>query len=307
MIVILLLAFFLLPTLSVEAAPTRPILQETDWRTGELQICWIGTDTAATGQVMRLWIATHASDGQYELYESWPIYEGDQEGCRIVKYLENGQSVWYYVDILDTLTGEKSPQSNALKQTPPITAFIINWPDMFKDLIDALQKMNDDMKDYFNDLLTPSDQAMQDMQDALNNLANSVGAGQAGNAGNQMQNGFNDVQNGMRPPIGVDDGNGTFTGGSTGSNLPSDNQDHSNGNGMDLVAPNPDSGTDNEMTIRIPYMVDMRGELVYLKILTDEQMEKMKWLNLIRTIAAAIIFIMFGIWLVSRFSPQLKS
>lgn len=305
-IVILLLAFFLLPALSVDAAPSRPIVTTSDWRTGELEVCWTGVTDARTGYAMRLYVATHETDGAYELYESWPIYEGDEAGCYISKYHFNGQSIWYYVQVHDVLTGEVSERSNIYKQTPPITAYIINWPDMFKDLIDALEKSNKDMQDFLEGLVTPSDQAMQDLQDAINGLKDAVGAGQAGNSGNQIQDGFDGVQNGMRPPIGVDDGDGTFTGGNSGSNLPSDNQTIGDGD-LNLNVPNPDSGTPNEMTIRIPYMVDMQGQLVYMQLFTDEQMEKMKWLNLIRTLAGAIIFIMFGIWLVSRFSPQLKS
>lgn len=305
------LAFFFLNIVSVEAAPSRPIITESDWRTGELEVCWTGVTDAKLGYAMRLYIATNASDGNFELYESWPIYEGDSEGCHISKYHFNGQSIWYYVQIHDVINDEFSPKSNTYKQTPPITAYIINWPDMFKDLVDAINNANKNLTDHLDNLFTPSDQAMKDLQDAIDGLKDAVGAGSANNAGGQIQNGLDDIQSGMKPPIGVDDGNGTFTGGSSGSNLPYPNQTvpvpNGNGSSTDLEFPNPDSGTSNELTLRIPYGIDMQGNLIYMQLFTNEQMEKMKWLNLIRGIAGAIIFIMFGMWLVSRFSPQLKS
>lgn len=283
------------------AAPSAPVLVDAQWRTGEIEVSWTG---AQPGTTMFLYTTTHKDAGEFTLHDVWPVYTSI--GSYITKYIENGQTVWYYVRLYDPDTQEWSPPSNTYKITPPITAFIINWPEMFADITATIMDANQQLKDHLDGLFTPSDQAMSDLVGALNNLKNALGAGSASNAGGQLQSGLNGLQPGMHPPIGVDDGDGTFTGGKTGGNMPFTPGNNSGG-GLNLQGPNPDSGTSNELTIRIPYGVDMQGNLLYVKILTDEQLEKMKWLNLARNIAGSIIFIMFAFWLVYRFSPQLKS
>lgn len=285
-----LFVFFLSLARSAAAADAPLQLQETDWRTGEIEVKYTG---ATIGYMMVLYAATYDSEGDFQPIDSWTIYATDES--HITSYLQNGQSIWYYVRMVDPASLDYVT-SNRLKQTPPITAFIINWPDMLKDL-DAM------INNALNNALKPSDAAMDDLQDAINGLKDAVGAGGAQNAGNQLQDGINQGQSGMRPPIVHDDGNGTYSGGSTGGNLPQNPTTGDSG----LVYPNPDSGTPTDMTMRIPYGVDMQGNLLYVQLFTKEQMEKMKWLDVLRQLCVATIWIMFAVWLVVRFTPQFKS
>jgi hypothetical protein len=287
-----LFVFFLLSALIVpitQAAVSAPRLQETDWRTGEIEVKYTG---ATPGYMMTLYAATYESEGAFQPIDSWTIKESEES--HITSYLENGQSIWFYVRQVDPASLEYTT-SQRLKQTPPITAFIINWPDMLKDLDtminNALEKA-----------MTPSQDAQDRLKDAVDAMKNAIGAGSAGNAGSQMQDAINQGQNGMSPPIVKDDGNGTYTGGSTGGKLP---QNPTTGDGG-LTYPNPDSGTATEMTIRFPYGVDMKGNLLYVQIFTKEQMEKMKWWDVVRTLAGVTVWIAFAVWLVQRFTPQLK-
>lgn len=264
-------------------------LEETDWRTGEIEISYTG---ATQGYTILVYAATFRSDGDYQLIDSFTAEAA--EGTKVVQFQENGQSIWYYIKEKDPSTGEISPRTNILKQTPPITAYIINWPDMLKDL-DAM------INNALVNAMTPSQNAQDNLQDALDGIKDAIGGGSANNAGGSMQDAINQGQNGMSPPIVKDDGNGTYTGGNTGGNLPG-GQAGSGG----LEYPNPDSGTDTDMTMRIPYGVDMEGNLLYVKLFTKEQMEKMKWWDVVRNLAGAVIWVMFGIWLVQRFTPQFK-
>lgn len=307
-IVILFSVLFLINTLDVEASVSRPNLQSVDWRTGELQVCWSDLYTADEFSIMRLWVTTHETQDNFYMHETWLADE--ESGCYISKYFENGQSVWFYVDVLHAITGEKSERSYILKQTPPITAYIINWPDMFQDLIQALEDSNQNMQDYLDGLVTPSPQAMNDLQNALNNLANTLGIGNVNNAGNQLQNGLGNIANNLQPPLNFNDGNGTFTGGSNPNQLPYNNNNTGNTgnqNSSNLTYPNVDDGTMNDFSFRIPYMVDQNGNFIYIKLFTDEQLEKMKWLDAALKIAEAIIYIFDAFYLLSRFAPQFKS
>lgn len=286
-----LVVFLLLtPLNNIYAASATPSLKllETEWRTGELEISY---ENAIQGYTMVVFAATHESEGAFQEIDRFTA--SGSEGRHITSYLENGQSIWYYVMMISP-EGEQV-RSNRLKQTPPITAFIINWPDMLKDLD---QMINNALEN----VMKPSDQAINDLNNAINNLANAVGAGSANNAGNAMQDAINQGQSGMKNPIVNDDGNGTFTGGSTGGNLPQDNTTGDSG----LKYPDPASGTPTELTVCLPYGVDMQGNLLKACIFTKEQMEKMKWLDTLRTLCGATIWVMFAIWLIQRFTPQLK-
>lgn len=286
-----LVVFLLLtPLNNIYAASATPSLKllETEWRTGELEISY---ENAIQGYTMVVFAATHESEGAFQEIDRFTA--SGSEGRHITSYLENGQSIWYYVMMISP-EGEQV-RSNRLKQTPPITAFIINWPDMLKDL-------NQMINNALENAMKPSDQAINDLNNAINNLANAVGAGSANNAGNAMQDAINQGQSGMKNPIVNDDGNGTFTGGSTGGNLPQDNTTGDSG----LKYPDPASGTPTELTVCLPYGVDMQGNLLKACIFTKEQMEKMKWLDTLRTLCGATIWVMFAIWLIQRFTPQLK-
>jgi hypothetical protein len=239
-----------------------------------------------------LYAATFESEGTFEAIDSWTVRESEES--HITSYLENGQSIWFYVRQVDPATLEYTT-SQRLKQTPPITAFIINWPDMLKDLD---KMINDALKNAF----TPSQDAQDKLKDAVDGMKDAIGGGSANNAGNQITDAINQGQNGMRPPIVNDDGNGTYTGGSTGGQLP---QTPTTG-GSGLTYPDPASGTPTEMTVCLPYGVDMNGNLLKVCIFTAEQMEKMKWWDTIRQLAGVTIWIMFAIWLIQRFTPQFK-
>lgn len=294
---IAILAFFLTVENASAAPPSAPVIEDADWRTGEVEVKYTG---AIPGATIKLF-ARQYRQNDWVLWETWIAEEPEES--HIAKYFENGQTVWYRITQVDPMTNEESPPSNAYKVTPPITAFIINWPEMFDEITMMVNNANQQMMNFFEGLATPSDQAMSDLQNALDDLKNALGVGQVGQAGNSLQDGFGNIGSGLSPPVVVDDGDGTFTGGPSGGNLPFPKGEDNLG----LIAPNPDSGTDTELTMRIPYMVDMDGELIYMKIFTKEQMEKMKWLDLLRTLAAATIYILFAMWLVSRFAPILKS
>lgn len=286
-----LFVFLLLTPLTlIEASAPTPSLRllQTDWRTGELEISY---ENAIPGYTIEVYAATHESDGNYQKIDSFTA--AADSGSHITSFLENGQSIWYYIALIGP-DGSRISRSNTQKQTPPITAFVINWPDMLKDL-DAM------INNALINALKPSQQAQDDLKDAVDGLKDAIGGNSANNAGKGLQDAINDGQNGMRPPIVNDDGNGTYTGGNTGGKLP---QDTANSGGINY--PNPNSGTPTEMTVCLPYGVDMQGNLLKACIFTAEQMEKMKWLDVIRKLCGATIWIMFAIYLIQRFTPQLK-
>lgn len=293
-----ILAYFIISPIAFAETPA-PIVVVSDWRSGEIEVAYKNVIPGAT---IKLFIRQHDMD-DFMFWDTWVAETS--EGSHITKYIENGQTVWYYITQIDPVTNIESSRSNIYRVTPPITAFIINWPEMWGEMTSFFEQLNMNIVNKIEQMFTPSDQAMQDLMDAIDNLKGSLGMGSVENAGGQLQDGIGNVIGGLNPPIVVDDGEGTFTGGSSGGNLPFPNQN--TGGGINIEYPNPDSGTNNELTFRIPYGVDMNGEFLYLKIFTDEQLEKMKWLGLLRTLAAATMWILFAFWLVSRFAPILKS
>ncbi|WP_036720549.1 hypothetical protein [Paenibacillus sp. JCM 10914] len=288
-----LFVFLLLTPLSslVDASAPTPSLRllTTDWRTGELEIAY---ENAISGYTIEVYAATHDSAGSYQKIDSFTA--SGSSGSHITSFLENGQSIWFYIALIGP-DGSRISRSNTQKQTPPITAFIINWPDMLKDL-DAM------INNALINALKPSQQAQDDLKNALDGLKDAIGGNSANNAGKGLQDAVDNAQGGMRPPIVRDDGRGTYDGGNTGGKLP---QDPTTGDGG-LVYPNPDSGTPTELTMCLPYGVDMQGKLLKACIFTAEQMEKMKWLDVLRQLCGATIWIMFAIYLIQRFTPQLK-
>lgn len=287
--------FFILTLLTVSIpaeAATALHLEETDWRTGEIEIKYTG---ATPGNLIVVYGKTYreAESAAFTPMDSFVVQS--ESGSHITSYLENGQSIWYYIASYDPISNEQTGLSNRLKQTPPITAYIINWPDMLADLDSMINNA-------ITKAVTPSDDAINKLNDAIDKLKDATGAGSAASTAGSIQDAINQGQQGMSPPIVNDDGNGTYSGGSTGPKLPGQPATGDSG----LEYPNPDSGTDTEMTMRIPYGVDMQGKLLYVKLFTAEQMEKMKWMDVIRKLCGAAIWIMFAIWLVQRFTPQLK-
>lgn len=284
--------FFILTLLTVSnpaEAATALHLEETDWRTGEIMIKYTG---AAPGELIVVYGKTYRDDA-FEPLDSFVV--NSSSGSHVTSYLENGQSIWYYIASYDPLSNQQTGLSNRLKQTPPITAYIINWPDMLADLDSVINNA-------ITKVATPSDDAINGLKDAIDKLKDATGSSAAQGAAGAIQDAISQGQQGMSPPIVKNDGNGTYSGGSTGPNLPGQSTTGSSG----LVYPDPDSGTDTEMTMRIPYGVDMQGKLLYVKIFTKEQMEKMKWWDVVRDLLGAVDWIAFAIWLVQRFTPQLK-
>lgn len=273
-------------------------LGEADWRTGEIEINYKG---ATQGYTIMVYAATYDSQGAYDLIDAFTATA--DEGKHIVQFRNNGQTIWYYAREVNPATGEQGVRTNIQKQTPPITAYIINWPDMLRDLDKSIN-------DALEKAMKPSPGAVNDLKDAADKLKDSIGGGQAANAGDAIKDAINEGQSGMRDPM-KDDGRGTFSGGDTGGQLPNKPTTGPSlpggSGGPGLQYPNPDSGTAIEMTIRIPYGMDMQGNLMYIQLFTQEQMDKMKWLGLARTLMVATIWLIFGFWLVQRFSPQLKS
>lgn len=302
-LVITVLAFFLLST-ATYALPLTPVLEEADWRTGEIMVNYSNVQIGSTIKVF----ARQHDDSSFAQVDSF--ITTDTFGNHVTKYFENGQSVWYYVT--QTVEGEQSLPSITYKITPPITAFIINWPDMLNELTDLAERLNDELIDAIEGIATPSPEAMADLADSVEGLKDAVGVGTVEAIGDDLKAGLDGMQSGMSSPAVTDDGVGTFTGGSTGSQLPSasqtvtDSGEGSGGSGMSLDTLNPDSGTTNENTIRIPYGVNMQGELLYLQLFTDEQMEKLKWLGLLYDIAESIMWIFAGIAFLWKFVPNFK-
>lgn len=300
-------AFFIL-TSSVSAAPAAPVLGQTDWRTGEIETCWSGVTPNNT---IILYAKTY-SNPSYHAVDSWTA--PTESGCYISKPFENGQTVWHYIVQVDPNTGEVSPSSNEGKQTPPITAYIINWPDMFNDLKGALQDMFNNLNNHLDQLFTPSQPAIDGLKNAVNNLQDKIGAGQAISTGTDIQNSINNVQNNLYPPGIQDDGTSTFTGGPGGAKLPQGNISLTPPNGSGgtgpvgtLSAPNCDDGTDTPLTVEFPIGMKPDGTLLKCKIATQEQFDKYPWLRLVRDCASAALWILFGIWLVQRFAPSFKT
>jgi hypothetical protein len=249
------------------APPAQPTLLETDWQTGQIEVCYTGVPVGNT-------VVLYTSDYKNPYMTVRDNWEHDGSSCRMISYFENGQTVFHYIVSVNAL-GEESIPSLTVKQTPPLTVYVINWPDMLKDLEKLLNDVNQKLMDHMDGLATPSQAAMDNMKDAVDKLKDATGASEAGKIGDSLK-------------AGKDDGNGTFTGGSKPEELP------------------PLVGTANEMTICFHLTKDMRGEWFDVCIFNNEQLEKMKWWDNIRKIIGGIPFIMFGVWIVTRFTPQFK-
>lgn len=296
------LAFFIYANM-VFADVQRPRISESEWRTG--------------GLVIEIYDLIPGALVTVELSEdrkSWFVVEQFvAEGntfSTIVDGLENGQT--YYIRAYQTIDGETSAYSIS-RQTPPLTVFVINWPEiqaffgeLLQSLRGAIEQLDDSINSHLDGLFTPSPGAIADLQDAINDLRDAIGVGQVGQIGSDLQNGIGNVGGNLKPPIVTDDGQNTYTGGPSGS-APPFSMNPPSGNGMNLEYPNLDSGTDTDLSFRFPITKDMSGNWIYVKLFTKEQMEKYMWLDLIRNLAIAAMWILFAIWIVTRFTPQFKS
>lgn len=299
------------------ATPSAPELLETDWRTGELMVSW---DNVTIGNAIILYTMDYTHPNVYTAFDSWTATS--TTGFHIVRPFENGQTVFYYIVQVDSNDGTISPHSNEVKQTPPFTAYIINWDDFFahypvpetppapidntpllqdikdalgqvKDAIDGvgqgISDMNDNLTDKIDSIMKPSQSAIDGLNAAIEDAKNAVGAGQTAAIGADLANAIAGGQAGMVTPVNNDDGVHTFTGGANPSaQLPLD------------------SGTDTPLTFRIPLTYDMNHQTIYMKIFTAEQLEKLQWLTLLRKAGTYTIWIIFCFWVVTRFTPAFK-
>lgn len=285
---VLVIAALFVPLGTTHAAAAITLM-ETQWQTGQLEVTWEG---AVDGVQMTLYTRTW-HDTTYEAHDGWVATES---GTHISRFFENGQTVWYYVSQTDPLTGAEL-RSNEVRQTPPITAYIINWPEIWGDMsgeggfggiAEAIDRMNQGLQEKLDQLFTPSPQAMADLQDAIDDLKNGVGVGQAEQIGGQLQTGFNNIANGASPPVVTDDGEGTFTGGANPGELP------------EL------EGTMNDVSFCVPITQKMDGSMFRVCLLTDEQLEKMKWWRVVYDLLSVVPWVLFAVWIVQRFTPQFK-
>lgn len=295
------LAFFLMA--GNVWAISRPVIDETEWRTGGLVIELSGLIPGAEVIVelskdRKMWNVIRQFTADSTTYST--IEDG----------LENGQT--YYIRAKQSIGGETSDYFTA-RQTPPITVFVINWPEiqaffegLADDLISAINEIDDSINLHLDGLFTPSPGAIADLQDAINDLRDALGVGQVGQIGTDLQDGIGNIGGNLRPPIVTDDGEHTYTGGPNGSQSPFDLNPPTGGD-VNLQYPNLDSGTDTELSFRIPITKDMSGNWVYVKLFTKEQMEKYMWIDLLRNLATAAMWILFAIWVVTRFTPQFKT
>lgn len=295
--IMLSLLFFLVWADVAGAAPNAVVLTESNWRTGEIEVCYTG---AVPGNVVQLWAKTW-KDPDFEQVQSRIVVQATE--CWTSVPLENGQSIWYYVRTVDGL-GDYA-DSYVFKQTPPITAYIINWPDIFADITGAMEDINASLTASIEAMVMPSSTSIDNLTASVENLKASIGVAQIETIGGQLGSGIDGLTEDMPGPAVVDDGVGTFTGGEGGPGLPTGTKGH-DGGGISLTAPDPDSGTSNDATIRIPYGVDMGGNLLYLKLFTDEQLEKLKWIGLLYAIATATMWIFAAIAFVMHFVPKFK-
>lgn len=275
----LALLFFglLLPGQAFAAYLNPPDLDGADWMTGGFIYKY---DFVKPGATVRLYVST-----DYKTYKVIDSFVADADkGVRQVNGLDNGDTVYFY--ITQELDGVESAPSNKLRQTPPYTVFVINWPDMLTDIENMLANF-----------FTPSQGAADNLNDALDNLANKMGGGAAGQAGSGLGSGFGDAGKNMPPPIVPQPGQNPYGGGSTGGQLPNKGGDISTGKPPDLTG-----GTDTDLSFTVPIT-----QGVEVKLFTKEQMQKFGWIAIIRTLINAVIWIMFGMYLVNRFTPQLKS
>lgn len=273
------------------ATPDTPIITGSDWQTGSIQVNY---SNVVQGDIVKFYGATYKDPNNFIVLESWV---DDGSGTHTVKWLENGQTVWFYLTVVDAAVTSESAPSNQVRQTPPITAYIINWPEMFGDmqgLFDSLEQTirdgNEGLKDFAKSLVTPSQPAMDGVKQAVEDLKSSIGATAAEDAADKLKTGLDGISNNGSPKIVTDDGVGTFTGGATPDSLP------------------PLIGTANESTwcVVLAYNPFQGNAPIQACLFNDETMEKLKWWSVVYDVISVIPWILLGVWVVQRFTPQFK-
>jgi hypothetical protein len=270
------------------AYTTAPNIQPKEWRTGEIEYCWTGL---VSGDALVMYTRNYD-----ELNFSMRSYYNvpSSAGCHVVPYFENGQTIWYYFHSIQS--GEMSPATITFKQSPPVTAYIVNLPEFLDTFEPSLNELNETLENTFK----PSIASQTNLMNAIQNISNSLGVNALEQKMLDIKSHIDNSKASLTTPFS-DDGVGTFTGGSTGNELPFNKVTKDGLNTYDL-----NSGTNNVLTFSLPLTKDTNGNWINMKLFTNEQLDKMKWLALARDIAVAVLYIMFAIFLLNRFSPTFK-
>lgn len=292
---------FLFVSNVTQAAPPKPSLGLVDWSTGAIEIVW---SNVIPGNKINLYVSSVDSEGEFVLYDSW--IANTESGSRYVEPLDNGKTYWFYITQEDE-TGE-SEKSSTHKQTPPVTVFVINWQEWLAEIANSINVGNQYLTQQIEQIFMPSQAALDDLFVAIDELKDAVGFGQAEGIGGGMIDEFDDVKAGLKPPAVIDDGENTFTGGKSGSNSPfNSGLINDPEGGINLEVPDLTSGTDTDLTFTLPITVKPDGSFFEIKLFTEEQLDKLMWMGLLRNLSVAAIWIVFGIWIVQRLTPVLKS
>jgi hypothetical protein len=282
---LLIFAFFILPTI----AHATPVLIPTQWETGQVNLCW---QNVTPGHTI-LYYERKLNDTSYVNKLSFTATSST--GCRLISHYENGQTVFYYIRTSNN--GILSDASLTMKQTPPVTSYIVNLPELLdlfepylQSIIDLLTEMNTNLNNSITNSLTPSVESITNLQNSIDSLKNKLGFSDLIDTINELNQSIEDLQLALEQP---------FIPG-TDTSTPQIIDD------LGLTSPNLSSGTDTPLTITVPITKKTNGQWLTVKIFTQQQLNNMPWISTIRTILVAMLFISFAVWLIVRFTPQFK-
>ncbi len=278
------------------ASTLTPVLLSSDRQTGELTVCY---ENVPIGKTVYLYERKY-SESNIINSRTW-VHDGSS--CKTFSPYENGQTVFYYIRYLD---GTLSPPSNTLKQTPPITSIITNFDELtailrtyVDEIIAAITALNDNLTSFFESMVYPSDSSLEDLTVAITDLKNALGINEIITKNVDITNSIDTLIPGLESPF-LDDGIGTFTGGANPNDSPF-NSITSTYNYPDIS-----SGTDTPISFTVPITLLPDGSFMELKIFSEEQLEKFKWLGLIRDLIVALMWISFAVFIIVRFTPTFK-
>ena len=297
-IILILSAFLFLSSLNTFATTPDPVLLSSTRETGELTVCYSNVPIGATV----LFFESTYDLTTWTNTRSW--YHSGQS-CMTLSPYENGQTVHYYIRYR-VGSDSVSNQSNRLKQTPPTTTFVTNFSeilspltDLFNELIEAVNNLDVTLEESFTDIVYPSDEALNDLSNSIDDLKDALGVSELNEIGNQINDDLENAQSGMTPPF-INDGINTFTGGNPLVPV------YTNKSFSGLTVPDLESGTDTPLSFVVPITKLPDGSYFNIKIFTEEQLDKLKWLGVVREILIAMLWIGFAIFIIVRFTPAFK-
>jgi len=85
------------------ALPDKVTITPTNWRTGEIEVCYMGADM---GNLLLLYTKTY-DEFDFTVRQTYEVTA--PTGCFISPYFENGQSIWYYLVQVDYLNNKSIP------------------------------------------------------------------------------------------------------------------------------------------------------------------------------------------------------